>query len=562
MAANPIIAAMERRTGVAPGDVSIDFSKLMILVVDAVPDMRTAMSMTLASFGANRIEFAARVSEAIGRIRRTQYDVILADYRLTHDYDGIHLFEEIKKHNLIKQSCVYFVVTSERRSQMVMSAVELAPDDYLIKPISGQLLADRLEKAIRKKKEFECVDAAILNHRYLQAIEECNRRIKANDPYLLDFLKLKGRLSITTGDFEGARDTYSSVLKARELPWARLGLAKSYFHLRDLQGAEALFTEVLHTNDRVMEAYDWLARIYAQRNDPARAQEMLQKAVSISPWIVTRQKQLGHMAHRNKALPVAEDAFRKTISIAKNSFWREPGDYANLALVQLEGKNAAGAMATVNEVRKEFRNDKNEESAQMLSFAVEAMVHSQNGERDRALAALNEAQRLHAGMENVPEEYSLNLAQACFMNGKVEDANDLVRDVVRNNHEDPETIGHIKQLYQTVGREEEGEAMVRETAGSIVDVNNQAVRMAREGDYEGAVRLFLQAVEQMPNNVQILLNSVNAMLGLVNTQGWSDHYMGLVARFIERTRTLDRTSNKFQKLEQLMQETRRRFGKK
>lgn len=558
MADNPIIAAMERRAGMVASEPAIDFSKLLILVVDAVPEMRTAMSMTLSSFGANRIDFATRVSEAIGRVRRAQYDVILADYRLTHDYDGIHLFEEIKKHNLIKQSCVFFIITAERRSQMVMSAVELAPDDYLVKPITGQLLAERLEKAIRKKKEFECVDAAILNHRYLQAIEECNRRIKAGDPYVLDFLKLKGRLSITTGDFEGARDTYTSVLKARDLPWARLGLAKSRYHLNDLQGAEVLFNEVLVTNDRVMEAYDWLARIYAQRNDPARAQELLQKAVTISPWIVTRQKQLGHMAHRAKSLNVAEDAFRKTITIAKNSFWREAGDYANLARVQLDSNNAAAAMATVSEVRKEFRN---EEPAQMLSYAVEAMVHQATGEKDRALAALSEAQRLHAGMENVPQEYSLNLAQACFVNGKVEEANELVRDVVRNNHEDPETIGHIKHLYQQVGREEEGETMVRETAGSIVDLNNQAVRMARDGDYEGAVRLFLRAVDQMPNNVQILLNAINAMLGLVNTEGWSDHYMALVARFVERTRALDRTSNKFQKLEQLMQETRRRFGK-
>lgn len=559
MAVNPIITAMERRSGVAASNVAIDFSKLMILVVDAVPDMRAAMSMTLASFGANRIEFAGRVSEAIGRIRRTQYDVILADYRLTHDYDGVHLFEEAKKYNLLKQSCVFVVVTSERRSQMVMGAVELAPDDYLIKPFSGQVLAERLEKAIRKKKEFECVDAAIMGHRYLQAIEECNRRIKANDPFLLDFLKLKGRLLITTGDYDAGLQTYSSILNSRDFPWAKLGLAKCKYHLQDIDGAEALFTEVLSVNDRVMEAYDWLARIYAQKNEHARAQEFLQKAISISPWMVKRQKHLGQVAHRNQALAVAEEAYKKTIGIAKNSFWREAGDYASLARVQLDNDNAAAALATVNEVRREFQH---EPQAQMLSYAVEAMVHKKSGERDRAMAALLEAQRRHGELGEVPEEYTLNLAQACFENGKTEAANELVRNVVRNNHEDPETINRIKDLYQAVGREDEGEAMVRETAGGIVDVNNNAVRMAREGNYDGAVKLFLKALELMPNNVQILLNTINALLGLINTQGWNEEYMELVTRFVERTRSLDRTSTKFQKLEQLMQDTRRRFNVK
>lgn len=558
MASNTIITAVERRSGVAVSDSAIDFSKLIILVVDSIPDMRAAMSMTLASFGANRIEYASRISDAIGRIRRVQYDVILADYRLTHDYDGIHLFEEIKKRNLIKQSCVYVVVTSERRSQMVMGAVELAPDDYLLKPFTGQLLAERLEKAIRKKKEFECVDTAMLNHRYLQAIEECDRRIRANDPFLFDFLKLKARLSITIGDFAAARDTYQSVLKARDLPWARLGLGKAFYHLQDLDTAESLFSEVLAANDRVMEAYDWLARIHAQRNEDSQAQEALQKAVTISPCTVSRQKHLGQIAHRNQALDVAEDAFKKTINIARNSFWRDAGDYASLARVQLDGGNTTAALTTVNEVRKEFQH---EPQAQMLSYAVEAMVLSKSGDQDRAMAALLEAQRRHEQLESVPDEYSLNLAQACFVNGKVEAANDLVRAIVRNNHENSETIGRIKDLYQAVGREDEGEAMVRETAGTIVDVNNQAVRMAREGDYEGAVTLFLKALEQMPNNVQILLNTINALLGLVNTRGWNEEHMALVTSYIDHTRSLDRTSTKFQKLEQLAKDTVRRFAK-
>lgn len=559
MDANTILAAKDRRSGVIAATGHVDFSQLLILVVDAVPDMRSAMAMTLNAFGATKVEFSSRISEALGRIQHTQYDVILADYSLGHDYDGIHLFEEIKKRNLIKQSCVYFIVTSERRSQMVMGAVELVPDDYLIKPFTGQLLAERLEKAIRKKKEFECVDDAVLNHQYLRAIEECNRRIKSNDPFVLDFLKLKGRLALLTGDFASARDMYQGIVNSKELPWAKLGLAKSLYHLNDLEGSERLFGEVLAYNDRVMEAYDWLARLYTKRQDNVKAQAALQKAISISPWIVTRQKQLGEVAHRNKALNVAEEAYKKTITIAKNSFWREAGDYASLARVQMENKNFAAAHATVNEVRKEFSH---EPKAQMLSFAIEAMVFQQSGDRVKAQAALSEAEKRFEELKDVPDDYSLELAQACFVNGKGDKATELVRSVVKNNHENIEIISRVTDLYEAIGRPEEGETLVRETAGDIVDINNRAVRMAQEGDFDGAVELFLRAVDEMPNNVQILLNSINALLAYVNTKGWHESYMQLVARYLDRAKAIDRASSKYQKLQQLMLDTKRRYGMK
>ena len=557
MAENPIIVAQDRRTGVPEKELPVDFGRFLFLVVDAVPEMRSAMSMTLASFGANRVEFASRVTEAISRIQRSQYDVILSDYTLGHDYDGIHLFEECKQRNLIKQSCVFFIVTSERRSQKVMSAVELAPDDYLLKPFSGQILAERLEKGIRKKKEFESVDDAILNHEYLRAIEECNRRIAMNDPFAVDFLKLKGRLSVMTGDFHSARETYEKVLNVKDLPWAKLGLAKSLYHLNETEESETLFREVLDYNDRVMEAYDWLAKLYARKGQGDKAQETLQQAVRISPWIVTRQKKLGEVSHRNKALDVAEQAYKKTIDIARYSFWREAGDYAHLARVQIDRGDTKAAQTTVQDVRKEFLG---QPDAQALSYAMESMVAQKTGDKEKAKAALEEARKRFATIEAVPENYTLELAQACFANNEPEQATELIRQVVKNNHENSEILGRVNDLYSAVGRAEEGTALVQQTADDIVGLNNRAVKLAREGDFDGSINLFLRAAEEMPNNLQILLNTVNALLAFVNTKGWHESYMHTAQRYLDRARDLDRASSRFQKLDQLMKATRHRFG--
>jgi DNA-binding response OmpR family regulator len=123
------------------------YSRRLFLVVDSVPEMQRALAMTLSSFGAEKVEYASKASDALAKMSRFEFDVVLCDFDLGNGYDGLYLFEEVKERNLIKQSCVFMIVTGERRSQRVISAAEMAPDDYLLKPFTGEVLAQRLGKA-------------------------------------------------------------------------------------------------------------------------------------------------------------------------------------------------------------------------------------------------------------------------------------------------------------------------------------------------------------------------------------------------------------------------------
>ena len=48
--------------------VQVDYSRLLFLVVDPAKEMRGAMTMTLSSMGANKVEFATRIGDALSRI--------------------------------------------------------------------------------------------------------------------------------------------------------------------------------------------------------------------------------------------------------------------------------------------------------------------------------------------------------------------------------------------------------------------------------------------------------------------------------------------------------------
>ncbi|WP_137936128.1 response regulator [Chitinivorax sp. B] len=543
-----------------PRNEQIDYAQRLFLVVDNVVEMRQSMSFTLSAIGANKVEFATRVGDALAKIQKQDIDIILCDYDLEHPADGLHLLEEIKLRNLAKQSCVFMIVTGERRAQNVIGAVEQAPDDYLLKPFTGDALIRRLDRAIRKKREFECVDNFILRHEYLRAIDECNKHIRDKNQYALDFLKLKGRMCLQIGDFDTARQTYKQVLQIKPLAWAKMGLGKSEFHLKHFALAEQLFNEVLDENGQVMEAYDWLAKTLSAQGEFDRAQHTLQTAVRISPTIVQRQKQLGTLAHRNKDFGVAETAMRQTIQLARYSFWRDPGDYADLSRVQLDKGDVKAAQQTVSEVRKDFPKDAN---AVMVSYVMESMVSQKTGDKAAAQMALEMAQKqYHLLGGDVPERYVLDLAEACYRVGDESEAEQLVRNVLKNRNEDQDVLDRVNNLYSAIGRTETGNALIEQTNADLISINNRAVNMAKQGDLEGAVQLFIQAVTDMPANIQVTLNTINALLAYVNTQGWHASYIQLAKEYLERVRKQDPANGKFQKLVQTYQQTLLRYSAK
>ena len=247
------------------------YARKLFLIIDNVPDMQRAISMTLATFGANKVEYANRASDALAKLARFDFDVVLCDYDLGNDYDGLYLFQEAKERNLLKPSSVFMIITAEARVERVISAAELAPDGYLLKPFTGEKLRQRLDKAMRKRDAFKTVDQALMKEEYLTAIAECDRRIGARDEFMMDFLKLKGSLALKIGDHLSGKSVYEQVLAIKALPWAQLGLAKSLTSEKDYPRAKQLFEEVLDDNPRVMECYDWLARIYESQQDPVNA---------------------------------------------------------------------------------------------------------------------------------------------------------------------------------------------------------------------------------------------------------------------------------------------------
>lgn len=297
--------------------MEIDYTNKRVLVVDDHPGMRSSIRATLGNFGVTKTDMASNAQDATRRIRQAEYDIIVSDYNLGDGRDGQQLLEELRLAKLIPMTTVFLMVTAERSFEKVMTAVEVAPDDYLIKPFTAELLHQRLNRIIQKKTSFAPIYQTMAAGKVENAIAQCERLIAEQPGYTIDAIRIKTELLGSIGQIEEAERLYEKIIALRPLPWARMGLAKSMFLRGKLDEAERMLTSLSEEAPDYLSAYDLLARIQGALDRPLDAQHTLQRAVDRSPNTLPRLKNLGEVALANGELGRQEEGEDLVRELAK-----------------------------------------------------------------------------------------------------------------------------------------------------------------------------------------------------------------------------------------------------
>ncbi|WP_157314317.1 response regulator [Chitinibacter sp. GC72] len=536
-----------------------DLSQFKILVIEHVAEMRATMGMTLNQFGAQSVVYANRSAEAIAMLRRTAYDIVLCAYDLGTGFDGLYLFEEARRHALLKASCVFIMLTGERQSTKVIGAAELAPDAIVLKPFTGETLYERIVRALRKKQRFKPIDDASIAHDFLRAISLCNFEIEQGGDDALDFMRMKIHLMLRVADWAGTRDMCRGLLAKADLAWAKMALGKAQFHLREYDEAQLIFQQVMNEHELVLEAYDWLARTQQAQHQINAAKLTLSRAVEKSPFVVNRMRELGEVAMIAGDLPLAEQSLAETVRLARFSFWPQVSDYSQLTEVQLSRGDVAAARKTTEHLRKDFRSSNDKIMADVLDIDITLKMGDKAKARQQLDAVL---QGVKAIAEAPGAALGLALAKSCLAQNRHDEALQLTRQVLKNRHDDPQLAARVTRIYKEQGREEEALSLIETTAADIVEMNNEAVRLAKSGDLHAAAERFLQAAKDMPSNLQVLLNTINALLAYVNQNGWHASYMQRAHELLAKVNSIDPANGKALQMAEIYRKTQRRFGVK
>lgn len=537
-------------------------ARMRVLLVDRHPSARKSMRIILSNLGISAVHNAGTSAEVLLQVKAYSFDIILSDYQLDDGRDGQQLLEELRQKHLISLSTVYMVITAERAYQNVVSVAELAPDDYLIKPFTADQLHARLARAIYKKQFFERVFAHLDNGAHVDALAACNALIGLEEQFLYDTLRFKGEILNALGRHQEAQAVYQQVLEHAMAPWARMGLAIALRGMDELAAAEMLGASVIDDFPEYLSAYDFVASVREEMGKLVEAQEVLLKATQISPNNSIRQRMVGDVAVRNDDLDAAERAYGKVLERHRGSSLKVIDDYTNLTRVMLDKGHTEGAKKITQELRRDWRGNK---QGELASLVMDSLCAEQEGEPAKARQALEKALVLHNSLQGDPEQkefsqkIAVDLAHACLVAGNKTMAQEILSKVAAEHHEDRSMIAQIQGVFAKTGHEEAGHSLLAKVGKEIVELNNRGVLAARSGDLETSVQMLIEAAERVPN-LQFLVNASKAIFTLLDRKGWNEEMGKRGVRYLQMAQTKDMRNAKVISACELYLQVARKYG--
>ncbi len=538
-------------------DAFIDYSALHALVVDDYPGMRSALRLTLSNFGVTKVQVAANAAEAIYQVKNKPCDFILCDFNLGDGRDGQQLLEELRHGNLITPETVFIMVTAESYYEKVVATAELAPDDYMIKPFSAEVLRSRLENVLLRKRAFHDVYQHLAAQNLEAAITACDEIISKRPKYMVDALRCKGELLVALERFTEAEALYQQVIKMRAIPWARLGLARTLHMQEQHAAAEKELRDVLERAPEMVAAYDLLAEVCLANKNVEAAQFALEQGVAISGKTVRRQQKLGEIALANGDLDTARSAFNNALEKGRHSIFITPSDFGNLCRVQLE---QGDLKAVADTLRKNKSTLQSSPEGQLVMAVTQGMACIQDGKLQEASKALDAAGALRAAGTRGDDQLVLDMARVYMANGRLDEADGLVSEVARNAHDSEALLTRAKRIYEEAGRSDTGASVLSSATAEVRTLNNEGEMLAQQGDYQAAVDKLLTACNEAPYNPRIMLDTVWVILKHIDKTGMDETLIGHARLYLSKAGSQTPDNPRLSGLRLQLREVEQRFG--
>jgi two-component system response regulator HydG len=120
---------------------------MRILIVDDEEISLTSVRNLLKWRGIKNVEICQHGSEAIERIRSSDYDVVLLDL-LMPEVDGLQVLEAVKP---FKPHTEFIILTAVDDIPTTVKAMRLGAYDYLVKPVDNDRLLHSIKRAFERK---------------------------------------------------------------------------------------------------------------------------------------------------------------------------------------------------------------------------------------------------------------------------------------------------------------------------------------------------------------------------------------------------------------------------
>ncbi|WP_228892485.1 tetratricopeptide repeat protein [Pseudoduganella aquatica] len=538
-----------------------DYAELTVLLVDPNPGMRASLRNMLNQSGITRIDDAVSSGTAIRQLGKKNFDLVLCEYDLgsgsgDNGQDGQQLLEDLRLHKLIGPWTIFIMLTSEGVYGKVVSAAELLPADYILKPFTVEVLMQRIAKAVGRRTAFLPIYEHIGQGNIREAIA-ASTTAEANHPrHATDFARLRAELHFGAGQLAEAELAYHTILAGRPIGWAHLGLARCQFAAQRYDDALATLDKLLAQNPKYMAAYDLLARTHEALGQAVQAKKVLEDAVAISPHMVSRLRHLGTVAYETGDIGMAEKAFKQVVAKAKYSEFRDPEDHVNLVKTLVKKGDANQASGVIRDLERSLRGNTNTEACRAISAALLLDLSGNDtaaaNELSNAVAAVGLAKGLSNGLK-------LGLVQSCLKHKLDKDAAHVVIDMMGDT-ESGLSMEQAVGVFEHAGRHDIARSIGEQITHQVEELLESAASHLDQGDHRAAVTTLGMALRKNPSNLPVLYATISAMLRQLDELGWEAPLAEQAGLLLERLRRIDSGNPEFDTLLQQHSATQRKYG--
>jgi len=502
-----------------------------VLIIDDFPQMRAMLLSMIKNYEPKEVHQAGNGKDALEKMSKHRFDIVLCDYNLGDGKDGQQVLEEAKYQKILPFYTLFIMVTAENTNAMVMGAAEHMPDAYLSKPINKTVLLSRMQKLLAKKQALHPLSDAIENNNAAQAIKCCDELLAKDIKFKFEVLKIKCEYLLKLGKYDEALAIANDVIKERDIPWAMMVVGKVQMHNKDYHNAEMKFRDVIELDKKFMPGYDSLAEVMTLTENFEEAQTVLMDAIKVSPKSILRQRSLADVLDINDEKELLEKTRKKVVDIGRTSCLKQSTDYTKLAKAYVDNNSANKAIDILSETVKVFRGD----DAVVLDSKVQlADVYKKTDNTALYKDAVEASLKLVSGNKKLAKgETAIELARACIDLGKVDEAKELVTSVVKDYSDDDELMGSISQMYADAGMAEEGEQLISTAKDEVIKINNEGVGLIKEGKISEAINLFQVAAREMPNNITVNLNVAMALYLNMKNTGFNERTQKQVFEYLD-----------------------------
>ena len=533
----------------------LNLEPFRFLICDDMRDMRITVRAMLEGLQVKHIVEGKSGDEALELLAKHQIDVVLCDYNMGEGRDGQQTLEEARARGLLKPTAAWLMLTAEQALDLVMGAIENKPDDYLVKPINKTALNLRLERVITRKLALRPVESALAAGDYLTAISLCDELGAKYPSIKSEVLRTKVNALLDCGELNQAAEICAGLLAERELPWAMLALGRARLESGNHRQARMMFAKLVEKHPNVMEAYDLLAGIEREQGNGVEAQRIIKQAIEISPRSIRRQQLLGDVAAANADYAEAARAYERAVAMGEDSFYGRAEDVAGLVYAVMQHKTPESAMQLLTEITKRNARKRGGRQGNWRLTTIESKVLYRMGKKEDAAGA---ARRALAEYKNDANSNSIastiELARSCYEVDSVDDARWVISRLVRENFDRPDVLELVQKMFDELDKHDEGATLIEHEREAIIKTNNEGVMLAKTGRFDDAQAMLQQAAEELPNNLTVQLNVVQATLMQIQKQGPTNQTRYLAQEHLTRASQLAPRSPKVSQMREKLAE--------